>query len=237
MINLIKEIIKTFYPKCCIFCGEIIDEEEFLCNSCMAEIEKTELNRFCIKCGSRKKNCQCKHKVLYYDGCASPFLNQGVVRKLMYAYKFRHLEEAADYLSKQMALTVKQSFFGIKLDAVCCVPLQFTKSIKRGYNQSRVLAVNLAKLLNLPYYDNILGCRKKKRPQHETSGKERFENVSGVYFVKTPIKNKNILLVDDIKTTGATLSECAKQLLGAGSNKVYCITAVVTERNENKNGN
>ena len=55
--------------------------------------------------------------------------------------------------------------------------------------------------------------------------------------MKKPIKNKTVLLVDDIKTTGATLSECAKQLLAAGSNKVYCITALVTDNKEKKNGN
>ena len=100
-----------------------------------------------------------------------------------------------------------------------------------------LLMSRIAKLLNLPFYDNILGFRKRKKLQHKIPFNERFKNIKDVYYVKTPLKNKTVLLVDDIKTTGATLSECAKELLAAGSNRVYCVTGLITERKDKKNGN
>lgn len=236
-MELVKSVLSAFYPNTCAGCGTVIGEDEFLCEYCMSMIERTDLTKFCFKCGNSKKSCSCRRYVLHYNGCTSPFYNDGIAKKIMYSYKFRRNERNSEFIARQMALCVKQSFYDVELEAVCCVPIELHKGLKRGYNQSAILAKRISELLGIPFYESALGCHNKKHLQHETSGKERIKNVQNVFYVKKPIKNKTVLLVDDIKTTGATLSECAKQLLAAGSNKVYCITALVTDNKEKKNGN
>ena len=99
---------------------------------------------------------------------------------------------------------------------------------ERGYNQSEILAKGVAQNLKLPLYD-LLKVKEARKRQHEVSKfKERFNNVNGVYEVKDKLKFKNVLLIDDIKTTGATLDECAKCLKLKGVENVYCLTALVT---------
>lgn len=236
-MGLIKALLSAFYPNTCVGCDEIIDEDEVLCEYCSCMIEKTELDKFCFKCGNIKKECKCRYNVFYFDGCVSPYYNEGIAKKIVYGFKFHRKERNASFIAHQMALAIKQGFYNVSFDCVCCVPIEIRKGLKRGYNQSRILALELANVLGIPYYDGVLYCNKKKRIQHSVTYKERFKNVEGVYFVKTPLKNKTVLLVDDIKTSGATLSECAKQLLSTGSQKVYCITALTTKRKGNKNGN
>ncbi len=235
---LIKAILEAFYPNTCVGCGEVIDESEFLCDFCMVELKAIDLSKFCFKCGSPKRDCKCSKTVLFYDGCVAPLYNDGLAKRVMYSYKFRHREAYNKIFSYKMALAVRQGFFEVNFDLICCVPLEKGKRFKRGYNQSKLLADELAKILKLPFVDDVLGCNKKKRLQHRTAAKERFKNIAGVYFVKRPLKNKTVLLVDDIKTTGATLSECAKQLLSCGCDRVYCVTALLTDKKKgNKNGN
>ena len=85
-------------------------------------------------------------------------------------------------------------------------------------------------------------CHRKKHTQHSLKLKYRFENVKDVYFTNKPLSGKTLLLVDDIKTTGATLDACAKELYAAGADRVYCIAGLISgpeEKNSkgNKNGN
>lgn len=215
----------------------MIDNNEFLCDYCSEMIERYDFNKFCIKCGNYKSVCQCSKQVFYYDGCVAPFKYSGIARKCMHIFKFRHNEKISDYFAEQMALTVRQCFFDIDFDVVCCMPIERLKYMKRGYNQTEILGKKVAQILNLPFCEDVLGLKGRKRIQHKTPYKERFKNVKGVFYVKKPLVNKNILLVDDIKTTGATLSECAKMLLASGCNKVYCVTGLVVERKKVKNGN
>ncbi len=234
---MVNKILRTVFPKVCSGCGKVISEDEFLCDYCFSFIENTDFGKLCTKCGNYKSKCVCKTRTFHYGGVTAPFLNSGIAKKAMYSFKFRHNEAIAQYFSEQMVLAVKQSFYDVKFDAVCYVPIEKLKFLKRGYNQSQVLAEKIAAVLEIPFYDNVFGFRKHKNTQHKSYGKERFKNIKDVYFVKKPLLNKTVLLVDDIKTTGATLSECARILMLSNSNNVYCVTGLITERKEKKNGN
>ena len=86
----------------------------------------------------------------------------------------------------------------------------------------------------MPVVD-ILYRNKSKTDQHDIKNpKERFKNVEGLYGAKGKVNGKNILLVDDIKTTGATLNECAKQLILSGADNVYCVTGLISDRRKEK---
>lgn len=227
--SIVKVISAALFPNRCANCDEMIPDGDCFCDYCFEMLSKTAVDKLCHVCGCEKENCQCKYHVFHFSGLASPFYNEGVAKNAMYRFKFRDKPYAVDFFAEQMCLSVKSIFYGIDFDTVVYVPLTLRKELQRGYNQSRELAVRIAKILNIPLTDNALGCKKKKSDQHKTNIKERFKNVSGIYYPRVSLLGKRVLLVDDIKTTGASLDECAKALFAAGAEEVYCVTAIVTK--------
>lgn len=232
LINLIKE---AFFPKTCAACGEVTDNGEPLCDYCREMLVRFDPIKRCIRCGNEKSDCECKYRVFHFDGLVAPFENKETARLGVYSFKFRRKMSNAEYFAEQMALSVKNEYRDIRFDAVTFVPMHKYRFLKRGFNQSRVLAEKIAEILGAPLADTLL-CLKNGKRQHDLFGKERFQNVKGRYAAKGSVRGKTILLVDDIKTTGATLDECAKQLISSGADGVYCVTALISTRNKNNAG-
>ena len=232
LINLIKE---AFFPMTCAACGEVTEGGEPLCAYCREMMKSfNPLNR-CICCGNEKPDCECKHRVFHFDGLIAPFENRETAKLGVYSFKFGRKMSNADYFAKQMAFCVKNEYRDIHFDAVTFVPMHRFRLLKRGFNQSRVLAEEIAETLGIPFEDTLV-CLKNGKRQHDLFGKERFQNVKGRYKANINESGKTLLLVDDIKTTGATLDECAKQLYLGGADGVYCVTALITVRDKNKTG-
>ncbi len=229
-MRFIKIIISSFFPNKCIACGDIIEDGEYCCDYCFEMLPNVDTAKFCTRCGSKKKDCQCNQKIFHFNGITAPFYNDGTAQKGFYKFKFSHKKENSKFFAERMALAVRNCYGDILFDSVAFVPLSIKRRFKRGFNQSEVLARQLSEILNLPLYENLLYCKRKKSHQYKLKPDERFKNVSGIYFCKQRVDSKNILLVDDIKTTGATLNECAKQLILNGANSVYCVTGLITER-------
>lgn len=227
VLNAIADIL---FPKHCAGCGELLDTSDDFCDYCFEMLSKTDCDSLCEKCGCGKKECQCKYHVFHFSAAAAPYYNEGPAKKAMYDFKFRGKLYFAEFFAEKMALTVINKFHSIKFDAIAYVPIPLKRELKRGYNQSRELAIRIAKILELPLAEKAIGCNEKKQIQHETDFKYRFENVKGKYYPNISLKGKTVLLVDDIKTTGATLDECTKALLKAGALEVYCITGLITKR-------
>jgi len=228
-----KILLSVLFPSTCASCGEIIDDGECFCDYCFEMLDNCHSDKLCIKCGLTKKSCDCKRRVFYFNGCVAPFFNNGTAKEAMYAFKFRKKEYVSEFFASQMALFVKQCFSDIEFDLITFVPLHKLRELRRGYNQSYLLAKRISEILDIPLYQDILGAKFKRRSQHRTVLKNRYENVKDKYYCKRNVNGKIILLVDDIKTTGATLNECSKELMRFGANKVYCITGLITD---NKKG-
>ena len=229
LISLIKE---AFFPKTCASCGEITEDGEPLCDYCREMLVRFNPIKRCIKCGTEKPDCDCKYRVFHFDGLIAPFVNKDTAQLGVYAFKFLRKMSGADYFAEQMALCVKNEYRDINFDAVTFVPMHKLRLLKRGFNQSRVLAEKTAAILGLPLYDTLMVLKNGKR-QHDLHGRQRLDNVKGRYRAKGLVRGKTLLLVDDIKTTGATLDECAKQLFSAGADGVYCLTALISVRSKN----
>lgn len=227
---ILDSILDVFYPNRCAGCDEIIPEGESFCDYCFEMLPKTGTDKLCKVCGCAKKDCQCKYHVFHFTGTVAPFYNDGPAKKAMYDFKFHKKLYFADFFAHQMALSVKTAFYGVNFNAVTYVPMPLKRELRRGYNQSYELAVRIARILGLPLAKNALGCNNKRKIQHRIHFKERFKNVRGIYYPNISLKGRTVLLVDDIKTTGATLDECAKALFKAGADNVYCITGLTTKR-------
>lgn len=227
---IIKTVKSAFFPKACVACGDIIDDSEYLCDGCLNLLEVCDAASRCIHCGLPEKSCECKKRVFHFSGCIAPFENYGTAQRAMYAFKFYRKMYAADFFAEKMALAVKNEYRGIEFDAVCCVPMSVGKKHRRGFNQSEILAEKLALLLGIPFSKGLLNSNKSDAAQHELGYNARFESVRGKYFCDFKNTGKTLLLVDDIKTTGATLDECARVLLLSGCREVWCVTGLVTTK-------
>ena len=115
-------------------------------------------------------------------------------------------------------------------DCVCEVPMRGRDRRRRGYNQAELLAKHTAKLLNIPHKKRLLIKTKNTKTQHSQNMEQRWMNIRNVFAVnsKYDVTGKTVLLIDDIKTTGATLDECARTLKLKGALEVYCATALIT---------
>lgn len=149
------------------------------------------------------------------------FKYKNLIREQIIALKFR--EKPYIYKSLSYFLKNNQKCFDYleKYDIIVVVPISKERKKERGYNQSALMVKELSDLIDAKLITNILYKIKNTVPQSSLNKKEREENAKGIYIAKNcnKIKNKKILLVDDIYTTGSTVNECAKVLIQNGINK------------------
>jgi ComF family protein len=153
-------------------------------------------------------------------------LYKGAARKLILKFKYSDKMFLSKDFGAQMANKFKEFHFYDKTDCIIPVPLNIVRRIKRGYNQSELLSREISNISGKPVFLNILYRKKTTRPQFKLSKEERIKNLKNSFFVKNAelARKKTILLVDDITTTGATVSACASVLKKSGAKKVYALS-------------
>ncbi len=222
MKSVINYLLWLIFPRRCAVCSKLIDRDKHLCDECEENIER--IHKICTVCASDKKSCICKRRVFHFTGATSVFNHGDYSKQTVNNFKFRGNGEIAEFLSEEMSKSVKENLGDIKFDLVVPVPMHPVKRFINGFNHSEKLAVLIADNIGIQY-KNPLKKIKFGKTQHRSSYKERRENVKGM-FACEKVHAKNVLLVDDIRTTGATLDECARQLMFAGAHRVYCVTAI-----------
>jgi ComF family protein len=145
------------------------------------------------------------------------------VRDLMHSIKFKGQRQVAQGLGLLMAEYAKD--WDINGDYIIPVPLHPSKKWSRGFNQATVLAKPLSKALKIPLSENMLRRIKKTTPQNQLNSHQRIENLEGAFlFDKKRYKPDTVILVDDIFTSGSTMSACAKVLKDSGVKRVLCVS-------------
>lgn len=213
-MKIARRFLRLFYPARCPYCGRVTGPFQEGCQDCISQNPAQTKAFMIINPFLGKGN----HEVL----CCSPWFYWDKPKKAVLNFKFHQHREYADPFGISMAGSVREHFSKIPLDAVCEVPLSKQRRRERGYDQSRLLAKELAKNLKLPYA-GLLGKPKSNQIQHELSFEQRWENVKGVYRLKknASVSGKTVLLCDDIVTSGATMWEAAGVLLWHGAKAVY----------------
>lgn len=226
----IKNALRSFlgcHEFKCVCCGRDVFGGVAVCPECMEKLEFIEGNA-CSKCGKpagESEFCgRCGKRELFFDRAWSALVYDGAARKAMLAYKFGGYKYIANTFAKFLAdKAVKEN---IAFDAVTYVPLTQKDRRKRGYNQTRLLAEKFCDILDLPPPAVLLEKTKQTEKQEKLDFKERAVNLKGAFAAadKDRIKGGRILIIDDVLTTGATASECAKTLKKCGADKVFVLT-------------
>ena len=224
----------SLFPKKCMGCGEVIDEDRELCVTCEKNLIPIDHKKRCKFCGIEREFCTCKARVYYFKYVIGIYENDGIAKHILYKYKLSKNCHYAEFIADKMAEGIKTEFHRIKFDAVISVPTSPHSTLSRGFDHSKLLAEIIADKLNVRYRNDIIKCKFFKKSQHKSKYKERFANMKDKYYVNHKCKYDNVLLVDDIKTTGASLDACAKQLLLSGAKNVYCVTFLESVHKKSK---
>jgi len=219
--KLKRVALDLLYPKWCVGCGK---EGDFICNSCCQSLLRI-IPPLCPRCGSPQASgilcSNCVSWLAVIEGIRSPFQFDGVMRKAIHQLKYKNLRAIAEPLAGLLNDCFTAHY--IPADVLVPVPLHSKRLRKRGYNQSGLLAHELAKLAGLPVIDGCLIRKRLAQPQAKTqSVKERRGNVTDAFVCQdNRLKGSQVLLIDDVTTSGATLDACAAALKDAGAASVW----------------
>jgi len=215
--KLISQILHAIYPTKCIFCGEMIKDTPMrICDKCVKDLPYNK--KYCQLCGKPidsvygKPLCgECLGTKKSFERVFVPFVYKDKVRNAIIAFKFKDKRSFGKTLAILLFAELKKS--GYFPDAVTYVPIHFWRKAKRGYNQTKIIADEIAAMYGVP----VIALLKKAHYTKKLafmSAKDRRETVKGSFKAigGVDMPGKNILLVDDIITTASTITECAKTI-------------------------
>lgn len=229
MRKIPEAFILALFPRRCAYCGKVILSDRMMCGKCENELPRIS-GKVCRKCGREKDKCSCKNAENYFKAISAPFYFDGCVRRGVHVFKFRNGLRNYEAYSSEMAETVKERFSDIRFDYITEVPMTEKSRKKRGYNQCFYLAKGISEKLRIEHKSGVISKIYNTKIQHEISYYLRKGNLTGVFDIPDPsdVKDKTILLCDDISTSGETLNECAKMLWLHGAKEIYCIALALT---------
>ncbi len=213
MGNWTERFLSMLFPPKCPICKAITKQFDF-CEDCKNHFPSALIEETFPLESSRKEM-----------KCMAPLPYQGEYRKVVHRLKFSHKKIYAKTMGYYMA--ERFMVYPQDWDEICFVPMTKKEQKQRGYNQSELLAVNLSEKLKVPVLPILLKIKETDRQQglHKV---ERRQNVQGVFKANASCKEKRILLVDDVVTTGATLKSAAESLYAAGAEVVQGVCFAAT---------
>lgn len=227
---VVKRISNIFFTNRCEFCGEVIELDETVCSDCL----NLPVNKppYCNSCGVSKEKCNCDKHKYEYKQIVAPYLYEGNVQKAVLNFKSSYMPFLAKRFARDMAKCIEENYF-MSFDMVTYTPMTDRSIRKRDYNQAYLLAKEISALLDIELVDLLKKVRNTEE-QKSLSAQERKTNVYGAFDVKdkNAVFGKRILLIDDVKTTGSTLNECAKMLNIYGAQSVWAATLAVAVHKE-----
>ena len=232
--RILQALTSLFYPATCVACSGNVGDSEYLCASCRSRAPRI-VPPFCAKCSepfpgaiTQTFNCaNCEHRILHFDCAVAAYRSRGLVRKLVHEFKYakqRHLRyPVAEWLHETLSdPRLRERHF----DLIVPVPLHPARERERGFNQAAVLAELLAQSVAAPVRP-VLERVRYTTTQTAHDRAERMENLRDAFRLRKnrDVRDLRVLLIDDVLTTGSTLSECARVLKAAGAISVHAATA------------
>jgi len=217
--GLVGAFIDLLFPLTCAVCEQ---QGRFVCEGCEGGLARL-VKPYCSLCaapGPVSPCAWCKETGPAFDGVTAPYLMEGPVKEMVYDLKYRDLRAAAPDLGRLMAAHLKSS--RLPADLLIPVPLHRRRERERGYNQSTLLAREISVLTGIPVEAETLYRTRNTAPQVSMTGREeRLKNIEGAFEARADLGGRRVLVVDDVVTTGSTISACAAPLKAAGAASVW----------------
>ncbi len=227
MKNLIQ-LLDFFLPRFCQCCKSKLESDQLIaCETCLSKIKPAADERLKFEFEKKFRDA----KVISGFDSRYLFEKEGELQNLIHALKYEGKFRIGLFLGRKLGEKIEARICDWKPDFIIPVPLHHLKKAERGFNQSYYLAKGMSRFLNIPVAQKYLKRIRFTETQTNLTLDERADNMLGAFKVKKRemVKGKNILIVDDVITTGATVSECAKVLLENGASKVFAASAAVAD--------
>lgn len=208
-------LLSLLYPKRCKRCGASLREHQhILCDQCLEDGEYYFYQSFSVP---------------GVDEADAPLVYKDFVREAMHAYKFQYRRAYADWFARMVSDCLDGYLDGWKPDCITFVPVSFFRWMRRGYNQSALVARLVAQSFGLPCVRTLRKC-KRTRVQSSLPHEKRMENVRGAFAIRdaAAVAGRRVLLIDDVVTTGATAAACAEALREAGAEAIFLVSMTKT---------
>lgn len=233
-ISGIGAIASLLYPPSCVNCFASVDPDAYLCAACESKAIKIA-PPFCAKCSEPFEGemaagftcANCAHRKIYFDAAVAAYRSRGLVRRIMLDFKYRYQMHLRHLVGRWLCAAVQdERLRGRHFDLIVPVPLHPARQRERGFNQAALLAQFLGAHCSIPVA-NALQRLRYTTTQTAFDRAERMENLRDAFRLRknADVRGLNVLLVDDVLTTGSTLSECARVLKRNKADSVYAVTA------------
>ena len=228
-MKLFKEVFNLFYPKLCVTCeNHLVQSEKYLCSSCLYELPETGF--FTIRNNLLEQSLKgrvpiVKAAALFY------YRKNGKVKELIHSLKYKNRQELGDFFAKWIGLKLIESKFSESIDGIIMVPLHAKRYKERGYNQLSVFAKQLSKELKIPVFNKVLIKVGQSSSQTKKGRYSRFEKLDERFHISDTniLKDKHILLIDDVFTTGATIEACANEISKTSNVRISVVTMAISD--------
>ena len=223
--RILSKIADLFFPRRCTICDRVIATDEGICDTCRKKVHPLRGDT-CMKCGKKitGNNAYC-YDCMRRDHCFErnfSAFEYPVIRESLYRFKYRGRAEYAAYYAREAYKIHGKRIMELHADAIVPVPLHPARLSSRGFNQAQLLAAEISACLSLPLRTDLLRRIKDIASQPSRTAQQRKLAMKGVFVAEPMPPGLRILLVDDVVTSGATLSECARVLRSAGAAEGLC---------------
>jgi ComF family protein len=232
--DLLEAAVSLLYPPVCTICGGAVRAGAYLCPGCEAKAVRI-IAPFCEKCSEPFEGsindaftcANCAHRTMHFDSAIAAYRGRGVVRDVIHEFKYGHQIHLRYIVAKWLREALDdERLRGRQFDLIVPVPLHPTRKRERGFNQANLIAELLSVDVAIPLRPMLERIR-YTTTQTALDRAERIENLRNAFRLRknANVRGLRVLLVDDVLTTGSTLSECARVLKRAGALSVYAATA------------
>jgi ComF family protein len=226
--NIKKIIFDALFAPVCAHCRKIIPSpEKFLCEECFFSV-KTNKTLFCPVCRARVPE---NKKICHFDSrhllAAASDYGDPVMQSAIRLLKYKRIKGLGSRISEIMSGYLGGLNLNLKEFSIAPIPLHRKKEFFRGFNQSRIIAGEISKTFNLPLEDFLKRTKNNKQQAGLKDYDKRKENIKNCFEAENPksVFGKNIILVDDVFTSGATMNEAVKVLKSCGAGKIIALVA------------
>lgn len=215
-------------PRICPCCQRKLSaHEEVICKICLDSIEEVSEEKLCEEYNERF------HRDGIISGIVSSFIyeKESAIQDLIHSAKYHKRFQNAFFLGKLLGRKAQSKLTQWQVDLIIPVPLHSAKKAERGYNQSYYISKGISRVTGISVCEKAVKRVRNTQSQTHLNLIERKMNVKGAFKIKSAdkIKNKNILIVDDVITSGSTISECAAALKNSGADNIYVASAAIVE--------